>query len=248
MGHVSAEFEAQKKLRKIRAHDKERRREKKGKLAQAGRDCQEAIERYEVFDAAMNKARKAMDFIDLETGELQTGEQAQGMFEAAADVMQGIDNTRSKEEGVYIRNRAPGLCLATTDLHTRLSALFTAYTPVAVCLACLICRLLTLIPKRHRSWHYTEKYRQLLGAFALLKKQLGMEKADELLETVKTLLEQRHRASSAIEGFNAALRLFLYVHKGVTQNFLELFRAYYNLRTRLRGQWPMQLHRYISGF
>ncbi len=235
-GAITAEFEAQKKLRKIRAHDKKRRREQKRKLAQAGRDCQEAIERYEVFDAAMNKAREAMDFIDLETGELRTGEQAQGMLEAAADVMQGIDNTRSKKVGVYIRNRAPGLCLATTDLHTRLSALFTTYTPVAVCLACIILRLQFLIPRRHHSWQYTEKCRQLLGAFALLKKQLGMEKADELLQTVKTLLEQRHRASSAIEGFNAALRPFLYIHKGVTQNFLELFRAYYNLRTRRWGR------------
>ncbi len=63
----------------------------------------------------MNKAREAMDFIDLETGELRTGEQAQGMLEAAADIMQGIDNTRSKEVGVYIRNRAPGLSLATSQ-------------------------------------------------------------------------------------------------------------------------------------
>ena len=35
---------------------------------------------------------------------------------------------------------------------------------------------------------------------------------------------------------NAALRPFLYVHKGVTQGFLELFRAYYNLRTRRWGR------------
>ena len=48
--------------------------------------------------------------------------------------------------------------------------------------------------------------------------------------------EKRYRASSAIEGFNAALRPYLYVHKGVTQNFLELFRAYYNLRTRRWGR------------
>ena len=40
----------------------------------------------------------------------------------------------------------------------------------------------------------------------------------------------------AIEGFNAALRPFLYVHKGVTQGFLELFRAYFNLRTRRWGR------------
>ena len=53
---------------------------------------------------------------------------------------------------------------------------------------------------------------------------------------VEELLIHRHRASSAIEGFNAALRPFLYVHKGVTQGFLELFRAYFNLRTRRWGR------------
>ena len=34
---------------------------------------------------------------------------------------------------------------------------------------------------------------------------------------------------------NATLRPFLYVHKGVTQGFLDLFQAYYNLRTRRWG-------------
>ena len=53
-----------------------------------------------------------------------------------------------------------------------------------------------------------------------------------LFASIDMILQNRHRASSAIEGFNAALRPHLYVHKGVTQNFLELFRAYYNLRTR----------------
>ena len=32
------------------------------------------------------------------------------------------------------------------------------------------------------------------------------------------------------------MRPFLYVHKGVTQGFLELFRAYFNLRTRRWGR------------
>jgi len=58
---------------------------------------------------------------------------------------------------------------------------------------------------------------------------------EEFIE-IKGLLEKRHRASSAVEGFNAALRPYLYVHKGVTENFLELFRAYYNLRTRRWGR------------
>ena len=61
-------------------------------------------------------------------------------------------------------------------------------------------------------------------------------RCDELLAAVKALLDRHHRASSAIEGFNAALRPYLYVHKGVTQGFLELFRAHFNLRTRRWGR------------
>lgn len=62
------------------------------------------------------------------------------------------------------------------------------------------------------------------------------EKTPEVLASVKAVIRRRHRASSAIEGFNAALRPFLYVHKGVTQGFLELFRAYHNLKTRRWGR------------
>ena len=50
------------------------------------------------------------------------------------------------------------------------------------------------------------------------------------------MLHQRHRTSSAIEGFNAALRPYLYVHKGVTHGFLDPFRAWFNLRTRRWGR------------
>ena len=57
------------------------------------------------------------------------------------------------------------------------------------------------------------------------------------LNTIRAWLgHQRHRASSAIEGFNAALRPYLYVHKGATQGFLDLFRAWFNLRTRRWGR------------
>ncbi|MFT5164156.1 MAG: hypothetical protein ACI9FJ_002757, partial [Alteromonadaceae bacterium] len=44
------------------------------------------------------------------------------------------------------------------------------------------------------------------------------------------------RASSAIEGFNALLRPYMYVRKGVSQGFLELFKAWHNLRPRRSGK------------
>ena len=93
----------------------------------------------------------------------------------------------------------------------------------------------TLRKRPHRA-RYRSLHQHLLGAYAQLQTHLGTVQANALLDEIEALLVQRHRASSAIEGFNAALRPFLYVHKGVTQGFLELFRAYYNLRTRRWGR------------
>jgi len=232
---IALEHEEQKKLATIRAKDKPERAEQKRHLASASKNCLNAIERYERFAAAKRKAHEAMEYIDVDSGELRTGEQTRSMIEAAAEEMQRIDYAKSKKVARYIRNRAPGLSLAIADLYTRLQALFPIYTPNAVCLACLILHLLSRVRKRSGPLPPNERTRHLLGAFALLKDLLG-EKTDELFEAVETLLEKHHRASSAIEGFNAALRPHLYVHKGVTQNFLELFRAYYNLRTRRSGR------------
>jgi hypothetical protein len=232
---IGLEYEQEKKLGRIRAKDKPERVKQKRKLAKASKACLAAIRRYERFAAAKRKAREAMEYIDVGSGELRTGEQTRSMLEAAADEMQNIDYTKSKEVARYIRNRAPGLSLAIADLHTRLQALFPIYTPDAVCLACLILRLVGFLRTHRGPLPLTDQTRHLLGAFSLLKDLLG-EKTDELFAAVEALLEKHHRASSAIEGFNAALRPHLYVHKGVTQNFLELFRAYYNLRTRRWGR------------
>ena len=75
----------------------------------------------------------------------------------------------------------------------------------------------------------------LIGACGGPRDRLGAASAS-LLDAVEAVLYQRHRASSAIEGFNAALRPYLHVHKGATQGFLDLFGAWFNLRTRRWGR------------
>ncbi len=64
-------------------------------------------------------------------------------------------------------------------------------------------RLVFELQNDRRLWQWAQQHRHLLGAFAYLKYLLGPH-LDALLNAVKALLEQRHRASSAIEGFNAA--------------------------------------------
>ena len=45
-----------------------------------------------------------------------------------------------------------------------------------------------------------------------------------------------HLPHCPILGVHFSLRPYLYVHKGATQGFLDLFRAWFNLRTRRWGR------------
>ena len=234
-GAIGREEEVEEALGKIRAKDPTRRLRQKRKIARARRECQQAMARFDAFEAASAQVREAMEYVDLNTGELRCAEEVQNRVVQAAQAIAGIDAPGCGKLAGYLANRAPGLSLATAALNTQLQALSTAYPQCAVALACLIWRLVSECKKRSAYWQRNENKRLLAGAYTRLQSLLG-SKTDTLLDTVKGLLDKRYRASSAIEGFNAALRPYLYVHKGVTQNFLELFRAYYNSRTRRWGR------------
>ncbi len=235
-GAISGEQDAEGALRKIRARDQDKRREQKRRIVRARQRCQQAIERFDVFDHALDQVREAMEYVDLDSGQLRTGEEVQRLMEQAAQSIGGIDDRDCTKLARYVRNRAPGVSLASTALHAKLHELSSAYPEHAVAMGCLVWRLVSELRKSPRPWSKPQHRRLLLGALAWLKSQLSATILDELLDTVKHHLDRRYRASSAIEGFNAALRPYLYVHKGVTQNFLELFRAWYNLRTRRWGR------------
>ena len=133
------------------------------------------------------------------------------------------------------QHRAPGLVLAQKSVLPRLKALAEPWSAQAVSLACLCWYLVRALHKRPARARHRALSRHLLAAYGALQDRLGAASAS-LLEAVEAVLHQRHRASSAIEGFNAALRPYLYVHKGATQGFLDLFRAWFNLRTRRWGR------------
>jgi hypothetical protein len=234
-GAIGREQEVEKALGKIRAKDQTRRLRQKRKIARARGECQQAMARFDAFEAASAQVREAMQYVDLNSGELHSAEQVQNLMAQAAQAIAGIDAPGCGKLAGYLANRAPGLSLATAALNTQLRELATAYPASAVALACLVWRLVSACKERCAYWQRHENTRLLAGAYARLQSLLG-SKTDTLLDTVKGLLDKRYRASSAIEGFNAALRPYLYVHKGVTQNFLELFRAHYNLRTRRWGR------------
>lgn len=224
---IAAEEEARHSLPKIPVSDRQKRRRQKRKIIQARARAHDRIARYDQFEAARQTVQEAIEGVDLTDGHLRSAEEVQGRIKQAVETLHAIDPL-CQPVARYLNNRAAGLSLATGALHTRLPALATTYSLETVALA--------VNPRAaRRPWQRVAQQRLLLGVFARLQHPLG-PKLDTLLPATKALLDQRHRASSATEGFNAALRPFLYVHKGVTQGFLDLFRAYYNLRTRRWGR------------
>ena len=245
---IEREGEALGRLGKIRAHDKTRRRKAQHALSRARRECAEAIERFDAFEAAMATLRGALECVDVATGALHRPEHVEALIEQVAGRVESLGVGECAKLAKYLRNRAPGLVLAQRSVLPRLEALAEQWSMQAVSLGCICWYLVrALNNKRPRRARHRALSRHLLGAYGALREQLGAASA-VLLDAIEAVLHQRHRASSAIEGFNAALRPYLYVHKGVTQGFLELFRAYFNLRTRRWGRHKgTSAHECVSG-
>jgi hypothetical protein len=199
---IAAEEEARHRLPKIPASDRKQRRCQRHRIARARRHCQEAIVRFDRFEEAMREVQEGLECVDLEEGHLRQAGEVKAMIEQAADSLQVLDPACHKVAR-YLRNRAAGLSLATGELNTWLGELAMTYTLEAVALACMLWRWVFELQNDRRPWLRAEQHRQLLGAFAHLRYLLGPQ-LDSLLDAVKAFLDQRHRASSAIEGFNAA--------------------------------------------
>jgi hypothetical protein len=232
---LEREEELLRQLRTTRLKQAKQRRRLKQKLAWAQRKSAQAIAAYDAFAVAVERAQTALSWVDLQTHQLRTGEQVQADLLQAAAAMRALDREDACHVAHYVANRAAGLACYASELHTALSALAEEYGTEAVALAAVIIQVSDDLHQRRRPWASREQSQHLLGAYHHLGQRLG-DRADTLIERVQQQWQHRYRASSAIEGFNASLRPYLYVHKGVTQGFLELYRAYYNLRTRRWGR------------
>jgi len=68
-------------------------------------------------------------------------------------------------------------------------------------------------------WKRRQVTKEMAGTYRLLCQALDEKGVAEIMGKVERLLQTRHMASSAIEGFNATLRSYLYVRKSVNQDF-----------------------------
>ena len=202
---------------------------------QATEQCERAIEQFDLVDQAVKKVRRALICVDLDEARLRSGDEAEQLIKEAAEEVRAVDHHRCKKVATYTYNCAEGVTLATHNLMNRLTALYENYSTEVVLLACLLWQALEMLDKTNSSPRQRFLERYAAGTWALLKKQ-DKESWEEAYQAVKQELEHHHRASSAIEGFNSTLRPHLYVHKSVSQNFLDLFSAHYNFRTRRWGK------------
>jgi hypothetical protein len=234
-GSITKVDEAKRKLEKAQKKGRDDLSKLLEEVVKAEQSCTKVIELHDAFESAMREAVDAMEFVDLDTGRIRTAEEMEMLLKGAAEKMIALPHKHCVKVGKYIGNRASGLSLYMNELNDELADSAAVYGDIPVRLACIIYRLSQDLESRKRPWAVYRDKQHLLGAFAMLSEIAG-DRAFEILDTIDFIMQRRHRASSAIEGFNAALRPFLYVHKGVTDGFLELFRAYYNLRTRRWGK------------
>ena len=233
---IANEDDLVRKIAKARRTGHGDRRHLSAELKKAQRRCQHAIDQFDRFERAVREVEEAMEWVDLVDTELRDADMMRQQIIGAGKKMMELDSAKCRKVGRYICNRADGLVLYMRDLVAKLEALFPHHGEAQVKLATMIWRLFRELKHHRWPWDRDDDEQLLVRAVHRLREIAG-DDADLVLRRTNALIQRRHRASSAIEGFNAALRPYLYVHKGVTSGFLELFQAYYYLRTRRWGRY-----------
>jgi hypothetical protein len=160
----------------------------------------DAIENYEFAAQALDILHQAIRSVHTESEiDLMSPEAAQLILTLSVHRLKAADHPDCSNAARYIGDRLEGLTLATADFYEKQLAL---------------CE------------HYPQ---DLVAAYQYIQSHLDEARAGKLMAEVERSLGKRHRASSAIEGFNSLLRPYMYVRKGVSQGFLELFQAWHNL-------------------
>ena len=199
--------------------------------------CSKAVARFDHANNAYRYLHRALSSVHInENVNLMSPTSAKTLLKLSARYLIKSRHPDCNDAARYIKNRLNGLTFATADFYQKQQALCVDYPQDMVALACYFYEYKRSLKKMAQKKHPQVK-QKMLGAFTLIYKALTESKADTLMQAVEKSLTKRHRASSAIEGFNALLRPYMYVRKGVSQGFLELFKAWHNLRPRRSGRY-----------
>ena len=238
-GAISKEEEARKALERWYSTGYGEPEELLETFKKAQRRCEKILELHDQYEQAMKRVNEALNRIDLSTGRLKTAEYVEAEILQAAKEMKSLDEKKCKQVGTYLSGRAPGLANHIKELEVHLECLSSLYSASLVQKACLVLRLVDELENKRIGFYKKQLQMKLCSILDSLIDVLG-DKSYKLISEVKGVIAYSHRASSAIEGFNSSLRPYLYVQKGVSQGFLELFRFYYNQKKRKSGSFKGQ--------
>lgn len=237
-GAVSKEYECEE--RRAQVDDEERRRRAGQRWRQAKEHAAEAIERFDAFERLCERAHQYLKLMPPGTGELYAPEEIRSALQDIGLEMMEIDGPHARKAGRYLKNRAPGLALHLKGLGEELSRVTEEAGGSAMAKAAARLYQATLDERsrttnEHKRTMYANELRAAIRELAT-KAKGDAARVQQAMKAIFPVLDKRERASSAIENFNSVLRPYLVVHKNVEQNFLDLFRFYWNMRAREWGR------------
>ena len=206
------------------------------RLRRAAERCNKSVELFDAFEAEARRVREGLEAIDVRTQRLRSPQQMERELGQSAAAIRALPDPGCKKVGRYLQNRIPGLVLFCKELYQALGELAKLWSAKAVRSAALVWQATELLHHGRQRWLRAAQLTALATGWSELRRIFTPELAGKLLGLIEQLFTRRHRASSALEGFHAGIRPHLYVHKGVSQGFLELYRAYYNLHTTRSGR------------
>lgn len=216
------------------------------KLRRTRERYQKVVKRHDEFEKLKNEALDAMQFVGFTGNTRRTGAQQAAKLEDIADRMAALGGKKIKSVAIYLKNRAPGLAAYIDALWEKLETLAEEIGGDVVVASCQLWRR---AQELRRASHWNRRH-HLEAAGQLIEQLIALagDKVNASVEAVCDIIARRHRASSAIENFNSVLRPYLHVHKSVSQGFLDLFRAWRNLRTRAWGRHKgTSAHELVTG-
>lgn len=220
-------------------------------LRRARGHMETAIERYDRFEAQYRQAVQILELTDRGSGRLRTSAEVVETLTQVADDMEAIGGKHVRRAARYLRNRAGGLGKYLDDLGSRLKeAAADLGDRNAVEAATRAYQASLQVHQGGPRWDRKARGQELKEAARHLvdATERSPERLKEVIGAVLPELARRHRASSAIENLNSVLRPYLVVQKHAEQGFLNLFRFFWNTRTREWGRWKgTSAHELLTG-
>lgn len=221
------------------------------KLRRAREYEEAAIERYDHFERLRREAVRVLELTDRGSGRLRTSQEVVKVLTRISEEMKALGGKRVRAVGKYIGNRAAGLGRYLDGLAARLQdSADEAGGEDIVQGVVRAYQASLMVARRGPRWDQGARRRELTAATRHLLDLTGRDlcRLQNAVSTVLPELANRYRASSAIENLNSVLRPYLVVQKHAEQGFLNLFRFYWNTRTRQWGRWKgTSAHEQLTG-